>query len=946
LVQVLVGRAGELGIVSGFLADTLGEPRALLIDGEPGIGKTSLLREILVLARDRDYRVLSCRPTRSEMDLSYIGLVELLGGVDDEVIDGLPDPQARMLNMVLRREEPEGAFDRLSLGVAVVGAVRAVAATRPVLIAVDDAQWLDPASARMIAFVVRRLTGTAARIAMVRSQGDWSARLEHDRAQPPPGDDPVNWGTELARAMPEGRIDTIRLGPIGASELSRILRRVLGWVPAWPRLLRIAELSAGNPMHALELARAFGGTRSGGDLEGVLPDSVLDLARSRIARLPADVRAAVELASVPRAARLDLLSQLDPAVPDPGDALAAARRSGIVTIDAEQIRFTHPILAAAVYGSIPDGRKRELHRTAAGLCDDPEERARHLATAARGPDARVAAALDEAAERAWRRGAPDAAAELLRLACQLTPATADDALVLRRIAFGRLLHGAGDGPGAIAELEALVASLPPGPARARARYHLMYIVRLSGSLGRAVDHGVLAAAEAAGDPSLQSQVYEMLSRISDDDIERKLDAARKGLQALGRVPDPDPDVVFHVRAALVEAEFYAGLGTHLERLEGLSPGARRRFPPVRTASGGDDLIGRLLTYDGRIEEGLDTLRGMYERASVESRSILPAVLGWMAEAQLSAGRFAAAAELTREAIERAEETGGKDGTPWEVGFHAVALAMLGRLDEAETVATRVRELAEADPSVGLDEAPARLALGIIALAQGRFSDAVAHLGNLDGMKRRAGIREPRLCAHAGDLVEALVGAGELTEAAEILARFEAEAVTSGGQWSLAAAARCQALVLAARGHLDGALAAAERSLSLFDGLPMPFERARTIFAVGQIRRRRREKRLAREALTEALTTFENLQAPVWADRARTELARIPQRRAADGLTPTEETIARLAAEGLTNREIADRAFLSPKTVEVNLTRIYRKLGVRSRAVLASRLTADRDSGRT
>jgi DNA-binding CsgD family transcriptional regulator len=127
---------------------------------------------------------------------------------------------------------------------------------------------------------------------------------------------------------------------------------------------------------------------------------------------------------------------------------------------------------------------------------------------------------------------------------------------------------------------------------------------------------------------------------------------------------------------------------------------------------------------------------------------------------------------------------------------------------------------------------------------------------------------------------------------------------------------------------------------------MPFERARTIFALGQIRRRRREKRLAREALNEALTTFESLQAPVWADRARTELARIPLRRAAAGLTPTEETIARLAAEGLTNREIADRAFLSPKTVEVNLTHIYRKLGVRSRAVLASRLAADRESRRT
>jgi DNA-binding CsgD family transcriptional regulator len=558
----------------------------------------------------------------------------------------------------------------------------------------------------------------------------------------------------------------------------------------------------------------------------------------------------------------------------------------------------------------------------------------------------MAVALEGAAEQAWRRGAPDAAADLLRLACRLTPPAEADVLALRRVAFGRLLHSAGDAPGAIAELGSLVASLPPGLIRARALYHLMYVTRLSGSLGRAVDYGVQAAEEAAGDPSFQAEVFEILSRISDDDIARKLDAARKAIEAIGRIPVPDPDVVFHVRAALVEAEFYAGLGIHLERLESSDPGTGQRFPPVRTATRGDDLIGRLLTYSGRIDDGLEILRGMYERASVESRSILPAILGWMAEAEIMAGRFAAAAELTREAIERAEETGRKGGNPWEVGFHGVALAMLGRLDEAGAAATQVLDMVEADPTVGLDAAPARVALGITAMAQGRFGDAVAHLRLLDRAKRAAGIREPRLCAHASELIEALVGAGELQEATEVLTRLEEEAATSEGQWSAAAAARCRALVLGAHGHLDEALEAAERSLSLFEGLPMPFERARTVFVMGQIRRRRREKRLARQALNKALTTFEDLGTTVWADRARAELARIPQRQAATGLTPTEETIARLAVEGLTNREIADRTFLSPKTVEVNLTRIYRKLGVRSRAVLASRFAADRDPRQT
>ncbi len=201
------------------------------------------------------------------------------------------------------------------------------------------------------------------------------------------------------------------------------------------------------------------------------------------------------------------------------------------------------------------------------------------------------------------------------------------------------------------------------------------------------------------------------------------------------------------------------------------------------------------------------------------------------------------------------------------------------------------------------------------------------------------------CAHASELVEALVGLGELAEAGLVLARFEDEAATSGGQWSVAAAARCRALLLAAEGTWT--VAAVRRSLSLFDGLPLAFERARTLFTVGQIHRRRREKGLARRALADALAAFGDLGTLVWAGRARAELARVPVRRPADGhdpsgLTPTEERIARLAVEGLTNREIADRTFLSPKTVEVNLTRVYRKLGVRSRAVLASRLAGERD----
>jgi hypothetical protein len=304
-----------------------------------------------------------------------------------------------------------------------------------------------------------------------------------------------------------------------------------------------------------------------------------------------------------------------------------------------------------------------------------------------------------------RRGAPDAAAELLRLACQLTPPTEIEALSLRRVAYGRLLHSAGDIPAAIAELDSLVTSLPPGLLRARALFHFMYVLRLSGSLGRAIEVGVQAAAEAAADPSFQGEVYELLSRLSDDDIARKLDAARRGLEAIAGIAAPDPDVAFFVRAAMVEAEFYAGLGIHLDRLDGMEPGTVVAFRRPAPRRGGTTLsvacwpTPAASTRDWRPCEGCTTGRRWRDGRSCRRRSA-----GWPRRSSWRAGS-GVAAELTREAIERAEETGHQGGFPWEVGFHAVALAMLGRLDAAGTTATEVTRRAEADPSIEPDTAP-------------------------------------------------------------------------------------------------------------------------------------------------------------------------------------------------------------------------------------------------
>ena len=547
--------------------------------------------------------------------------------------------------------------------------------------------------------------------------------------------------------------------------------------------------------------------------------------------------------------------------------------------------------------------------------------------------------MEGAAERAWRRGAPDAAAHLLRTACRLTPSADQDALALRRVALGRMLYHAGDPVDAVTELESLLDALPPGPIRARVLYHLMYVARPLGGMNRSVAYGLQAAQEAADDPAFQSEVYEWLSRQADNDSALKLETARKALEALERVPDPDPELAFYARAALVEADFYAGRGIRLDLLEDAPTETKPRFPPVRTASFGDDLVGRLLGFAGRIDEARTVLRGLFDRAAVQNRSLLPAVLGWMSVVEILSGEFTAAESLTAEAIERVEETGNRGMLLWVLGYRGIALAALGRLDEAQSAVARALDMNQGD--TGLGEDPDRclplLGLGMADMARGRFLEAAEHLRVFDRAMRAVGLREPRWSMHAPELVESLIGAGELDEAAEVLARFEEDAERSAGEWSLATSARCRALLCAAEGRLDDALEAADQSLKEYRDLPFRFERARSLLAKGQIHRRRREKRLAREVLNQALESFQELGTPLWADRARGELARIPVRRTLLELTPTEEKVAALAAAGLTNKEIAGRAFLSPKTVDNVLGRVYRKLHIRSRAELGAEM---------
>ncbi len=360
---------------------------------------------------------------------------------------------------------------------------------------------------------------------------------------------------------------------------------------------------------------------------------------------------------------------------------------------------------------------------------------------------------------------------------------------------------------------------------------------------------------------------------------RKLDAARRALEAVDRAPHPDPEVLFQVRAALVEAEFYAGLGIHLERLDGLDRTSTPRFPPVRTASHGDDLVGRLLAYDGRIDEGLTTLRVACTTGPAwrTGRFCRRSSAGWPKHRSWPGASWRRATS-PRRPLDRTAEIGGTAGSP--VGGR-LPRRRAGQAGPSWTRPSRRRARCWSPlapiQSWGWTVLPARLALGIVAVWAGRTSrrgGPAAHprRDQAAGRDPRATIVCPRGGPHRGARRGGRAGRGgggapRLDEEAET----SRQPVVLGRRGTVSR--RC---LLAARGR-PGRSRPGRREvpLQLFEGLPMPFERARTLLLLGQLRRRRREKGLARDALREALAAFEDLHAPIWAERARDELARIP-----------------------------------------------------------------------
>ena len=919
----VVGREAEIAALNDFLERPPTLPGVLLLEGEAGIGKTTLWRHGVDLASERSYRVLSCRPSGSEAQLSFVALGDLLEDAVEEVLPVLPRPQANALAVALLVGEADGPPpDQRAIALAFLGALRVLARTGPVAVAVDDIQWLDRSSAFVLEFALRRLGGDALAFLLA---------LRDEVATPAPLD--------LERALPGEGLRRLRVGPLSLGAVHRLVNERLDLVLSRPRLRRLRELSGGNPLFALELGRAV--SRGAIRLEPgePRPGSLATLVGDRLAALPADTRAALIAAAAVSHPTLELVGRATGGSAE--ERLAPALAAGVIELERERIRFSHPLLASGVYAAAGSSERRTLHRRLAELLPEPEERARHLALGAEGPDPDVADALDAAARRAHSRGALAAAAELSEQARRLTPGEMADRGHRRTIQASSYAWEAGETGRAREVLDNARATAPPGPRHAEILDRLGEMQEYEGDRGRAVELYREARSEAGDDIALRARIEEGLASalfLMRRDLPAAADHARAAVALAERAGKAATQIAGLGELSLIDAV----RGGHewrptLERARELEDQAG----PVPLAASPTFQFAVVLGWVDEFAQASTVFHSLREHAEERAEeSALPWILAQLGWVELLAGRWVEASRYSQEGIEIALQSGQEPQRLFAVSVRALLQACRGDVEGARVDAETTLELAE-ERGVAIASIIAASALGLLELSLGHHDAVHRQLGPLRVRLDEGGVREPGSVRFVPDEIEALIALGHLEEAEAVLARLEGDSTRLDRVSALAAAGRCRGLLAAERGDLDGALASLQKALVQHERVSMPFERARTLLALGSTRRRSKMKRPARETLEQALATFEDLGAAIWADKARAELARIGGRPAASGdLTPTERRVAELVAEGRSNKEVAAALFVTVKTVNTQLSRIYRKVGVHSRTELARHLSSD------
>jgi DNA-binding CsgD family transcriptional regulator len=901
-VSEIVGREEELASLDAFVSEAQGGLAGLVIEGDAGIGKSTLWLAGVEHARAQGLRVLSSRPAEAERGLAHAGLGDLFDDVLDDVLPALSLPRRRALEVALLIEEASGdPVDRRALAVGVREVLQRLSEREPILIAVDDVQWLDRSSSSALAFALRRLGANRVLLLL--------ARRVVDKPQP----------SELEQSLGPERVQRLPVGPLSVGALHRYLRDRLGRPFARQTLLRIHERSGGNPFFALELARVLEVDID--PLEPLaVPETLEELVRARISGLPASTRDALALASALGTTSESLLEQAGVSA----DALDAAAVANVIERENGTIRFTHPLLSSVLYRDLGEER-RGVHERIAAIVDDPLLRARHLALSTDTPDATVAGVLDDAAQLATDRGASAVAAELAEQALRLTPVDGRDERHRRALAAARAHHAAGEWTRAQTIVTDLLAETEIGPWRAEG---LVLLADLE-SADRSAAMLEEALREAASLPELQAIIHCRLAWAT------RFKNGSEHVRAALELAEQLEDDVLWARARAVQAilGWFAGNAETPQDLPALTH-------DFATAVGGEQLVqeATLAVVNTLAPSSTrDEARAFFEREHQEWRERdeprSARALWGLAWVEFWAGRWTIAAEHAASAHDISIQYGLE--VPQDHLPIAVIAVHRGQLELAREHSERALKLAEEQ---FVFHPPQHMAiLGLVALWSGDRSAAAEWLGKADRRAAELGWGEPSVRWWSADHAEMLLELGRIDDAVRVVDVLEADGMRTGREWVLAHVTRCRGLVAATQEAVDRAASLLQQAVEQHEAVGDPFGRARALLALGVVQRRARQKRAARDAISDALGGFEQLGAATWVGKARAELGSIGGRRREEGLTAAERRVAALVSEGQTNREVAAALFLGERTVASHLTHIYAKLGVRSRTELARQL---------
>ncbi|MER5888017.1 AAA family ATPase [Streptomyces sp. NPDC001941] len=913
----------------------------VLLRGPVGIGRTSVVAQVVAELVDRGHRVLRCSPSPAERESPYLGLIDLLSGVGDDVLAALAPHERAVAEAALLRGPraraadplaPPAGRDALVLRIAVGKVLSLLGAQTPVLVLVDDAQWLDRPTAEILAHVARR-ADPGLRTLVTLPTGDGHGPAAECPEAP-----------AVALELCPGPVRRLRVPPMTAHETAELFARHdhPDWPP--PLVARLHQASGGNPRTALELSAALDERVRG--QEHALPDStdplpVPDSLRrpilDRIAALPSGARRTLVVAGAAarptvellrRAGRRDAAADLDTCV-----------RHGILDAlsgtDHGTVRFLDPLTPMVLRAETPYARLVAAHRALADASDDPVERAHHLAHLTAGPDPVVAARLAAAASTARRRGVPGIAARLGRLAAEYTPPGQGHADIAHRLTAAEDGIDAGDLDFA-RQLAHEVLRDARRPSE-RVRAWNVIIDSCGQAIAEIADVFPEAVRDAAGDPALLAPLHYRMSWrewVVGGSAARAHDHAVRAARLAARGGDRRTELMALTQQASLE--LFLGLPAARATLAEALAAPHDPYATVHH-NGPLYLKHRFHLVHDELDEARAELRTLaYRLRQRGSADSLSQCLIGLAQVEIHRGRCLPALTVARQSLRITEESGLSQGPAW----YTVSLAetAYGSLGQALTAARTARRHSEDDDD-RLFLPRALHAEGRVGLFGGQYERAAELLRRTAELETAQGQRDPAARRWHADLAEALAGCGETDEAEDVIVRARRQGERLGRPGVLATIDRAAGVVSAARGELARSVRELERSAVRLRATGYPLEEARAQLSLGRVRRLAGDETAARAAFASALRLFGTAGARAWVSLtcAERDLARHDPapRTPGDGswaehLTSTERSVVARVAEGATNREIAAGLVLSVKTVEAALTRAYRKLGAKSR----------------